>query len=205
MLLGFPPLVYRSPTLYNRAICPVNYAPRPSTARHRSTRRRMRLEEQMASLGLAKRLKELGVRQESLYCWYEVDGKPQLLNAVCCDAWNLSVPVIGPGDPPAAPTTCHPPADSGPPVAPAPLGPPGAVGPGPRLFRAGVLIPTDHPCIVFHRGPHPSGLPGRLYRVPDRCLGYPAGPRAKSRQSGHWLCPTNRRCRIRAGWWPCAA
>ena len=34
----------------------------------------MKLEDQVYSLDLAKRLKELGVRQESCFSWYQVPG-----------------------------------------------------------------------------------------------------------------------------------
>jgi len=41
----------------------------------------MKLEEQVCSLGLAQKLKELGVKQESLFCWYtmrnDVDHQDQ--------------------------------------------------------------------------------------------------------------------------------
>ena len=41
----------------------------------------MKLEDQVVSLDLAKRLKELGVRQESFWAWYEAfdrDDTPRL-------------------------------------------------------------------------------------------------------------------------------
>lgn len=35
----------------------------------------MKLEQQVTSLEISKRLKELGVKQKSLLCWYEWDDK----------------------------------------------------------------------------------------------------------------------------------
>ena len=39
----------------------------------------MKLENQVVSLELAKKLKELGVKQESLFYWTELNGEPFLM------------------------------------------------------------------------------------------------------------------------------
>lgn len=61
----------------------------------------MKLEEQVVSLDLAKRLKELGVKQESLYVWrqgfdatkdYEYVGKhdPEMSGLTICSAFTVA-------------------------------------------------------------------------------------------------------------------
>ena len=42
----------------------------------------MNIEEQVCSLELSKRLKELGGKQESLFYWIDPDDKPKLLPTI---------------------------------------------------------------------------------------------------------------------------
>lgn len=49
----------------------------------------MTLEQQVCSLDLAKRLHELGVKQESLWVWEFADGVPSNLNAAAASGSNV--------------------------------------------------------------------------------------------------------------------
>jgi hypothetical protein len=46
----------------------------------------MKLEDQVCSLELAKRLKELGVKQESLFYWVSIQGKYFIQYAIFVDS-----------------------------------------------------------------------------------------------------------------------
>lgn len=50
----------------------------------------MKLEQQVTSLELSKKLRELGVKQESIFSWVELDGEYRLIDSEP-DGWNNGV------------------------------------------------------------------------------------------------------------------
>lgn len=53
----------------------------------------MKIEKQVCSLELAKKLKELGVEQESLFYWWGNREKTEIIIAYRGDLWEWSIPI----------------------------------------------------------------------------------------------------------------